>query len=185
MQFTDEWSPNWMLPPFEIKRGRIKGPRLCFETVISLFTPRSWTLLLWVSKQGLLLFILKRSPKSNRSWLSLLISECIFFFFFLLVRGDLVKKIIHFSFFLRNVAKIMAKSWDRLHLKSTPCPFNAVNAVRFPQLNFWKLREMLEICEIRGDCPLIFLLFLGELSSEQLRELLHKVLLCYLARRCF
>lgn len=26
MQFTDEWALDWMLPPFEIKRGRIKGP---------------------------------------------------------------------------------------------------------------------------------------------------------------
>lgn len=83
-----------MLPPFEIKRDRIKGPRLCFATVISLFTPVSWTQLLWVSKQGLLLFIFKRSPKSNKNGLSLLISECIFVVVvvFLLVRCDLIKK---------------------------------------------------------------------------------------------
>ena len=74
---------------------------------------------------------------------------------------------------------MVLESRDRLDLKSTHCPFTAVETVLFPWLNFWKTREMLEIWESQGDCP--FLSFLGEFSSEQLRKLLHKVLLGYLA----
>lgn len=90
-----------------------------------------------------------------------------------------MKKRIHFNFFfLRNVSKVMAlESRDGLDLKSTHCPFTTIETVLLPQLNFWKTREMLEICEIQGDCLFIFLLFLGEFSGEQLRELLHQVLL--------
>lgn len=73
------------------------------------------------------------------------------------------------------------ESWDRLDLKFTCCPFIEVKTVLCPQQNFCKTHEMLKICEIQGYCPFIFLLFLEVFSSEQLRKLLHKVLLGYLA----
>lgn len=39
MQCTDEWTPNWALPPLKIKRNRIKKEKCCFVSVTAFPPP--------------------------------------------------------------------------------------------------------------------------------------------------